>query len=435
MIEMTTSVTELQDAPDGETDGARKVVELRDISDSPFTDRSVLPVNPVEVEDLRQSIRKTGVWTPLVVRPNPDGSGYELAYGHVRLEAIRGLYGLDREVEVIVRDYSNEQMLRVLVDENRLQRGHTADVIDHAVLQCVRAFGKGTLTFRRPVDKATATSALHDPKSYVLTDDAREFCEEDEGQEDGRGVRRERFTAGQVADYLGIHVDRVKEALQRLELVRKGLLPADATREVKTYHAKLATRQVHRLQEELEAKPAEKTSAEDASAEGPPAPEQAKQAEGPGDVDVKRRTAEYATAVFDLARAPGITGPQLEAQAEELREQALRGEPLDATKPEQPETKPTTDAATPRKTPAKKTTGKASRWLDRIIKEQGCTSLQEAVKAAAETGTEDLASLQEKLKQVVELMQAAEEAIGVELATRKGTQEADALAETTVKGT
>jgi len=51
------------------------------------------------------------------------GSGYQLVYGHHRLEALRSYYGTGIEVEILIRDYNDSKMLVELLREN-LTREH-----------------------------------------------------------------------------------------------------------------------------------------------------------------------------------------------------------------------------------------------------------------------------------------------------------------------
>lgn len=88
--------------------------ELRPYSGQP---RRSFP--PSELEALTRSVRERGVLQPLLVRPAPNGSGYEIAAGERRYRAALAA-GLP-DVPVLVRPLSDEQMLEVGLIEN-LQR-------------------------------------------------------------------------------------------------------------------------------------------------------------------------------------------------------------------------------------------------------------------------------------------------------------------------
>lgn len=80
------------------------------------------PHQPREVFDeeamaeLVGSIKEIGVLQPIVVRPNPDGSGYELIMGERRLRASKEA-GLER-IPAIVRNTVDNDMLRDALVEN-----------------------------------------------------------------------------------------------------------------------------------------------------------------------------------------------------------------------------------------------------------------------------------------------------------------------------
>ena len=69
-----------------------------------------------DMEALKESIRTSGVITPAVVRPLPEG-GYEMVSGHRRLAACRVL-GLEK-MPVIVREMDDYTATLMMVDANR----------------------------------------------------------------------------------------------------------------------------------------------------------------------------------------------------------------------------------------------------------------------------------------------------------------------------
>lgn len=79
-----------------------------------------------ELAALSESIRQKGILQPLLVRPASSGQGYEIAAGERRYRASLAA-GLS-EVPVLVRDFSDDQMLEVGLVEN-LQR-ESLSVID-----------------------------------------------------------------------------------------------------------------------------------------------------------------------------------------------------------------------------------------------------------------------------------------------------------------
>lgn len=74
-------------------------------------------------DDMVESIRKNGVISPIVCRPNPDGTDtYEILIGHNRWNCSK-LAGLDT-IPAIIKEKLTEEEAQIYVDEsNLLQRG------------------------------------------------------------------------------------------------------------------------------------------------------------------------------------------------------------------------------------------------------------------------------------------------------------------------
>ena len=73
-----------------------------------------------ELDRLMESIEKSGVLVPVLVRPAADGN-YEIISGHRRMAACKAL-GIN-ELPAVVRDLSDEEAVIAMVDAN-LQRDH-----------------------------------------------------------------------------------------------------------------------------------------------------------------------------------------------------------------------------------------------------------------------------------------------------------------------
>ena len=99
----------------------RTTEEIRQMSVSelkPFEAQPFKVLMDESMDELVQSIKESGVLSPLVVRPHKDG-GYEILYGHRRATACK-LAGRDT-VPVIVRNLDDDMATIFLVDSN-LQR-------------------------------------------------------------------------------------------------------------------------------------------------------------------------------------------------------------------------------------------------------------------------------------------------------------------------
>ncbi|MDR5652659.1 ParB/RepB/Spo0J family partition protein [Ruixingdingia sedimenti] len=72
--------------------------------------------DPEGLEELAQSIREHGVIQPLIVRRQPEGEGYQIVAGERRWRAAQ--MAKLHEVPVVVRDYSDTEVLEVAIIEN-----------------------------------------------------------------------------------------------------------------------------------------------------------------------------------------------------------------------------------------------------------------------------------------------------------------------------
>lgn len=85
----------------------------------PFKEHPFKVVEDEEMEQLKESIRESGVLVPALARPIEGG--YELISGHRRMDAC-SLLGMET-MPVIVRDLTDEEAVIAMVDSN-LQREH-----------------------------------------------------------------------------------------------------------------------------------------------------------------------------------------------------------------------------------------------------------------------------------------------------------------------
>ena len=87
---------------------------------SPFKDHPFKVKEDEELENLKESIKESGVLVPALARPKFDG-GYELISGHRRMAVCKEL-GLET-IPVIIRELTDEEAIITMVDAN-LQREH-----------------------------------------------------------------------------------------------------------------------------------------------------------------------------------------------------------------------------------------------------------------------------------------------------------------------
>lgn len=122
-------------------------IPLELIRPNPFRDFDLHPIDQEQVAKLQASIDSDGFWASVVARK--VGDAYQIAFGHHRIEAARGL-GL-ADVPIEVRDLSDWQMVRMLASENATQRGSTAAACLDAVAAISRVLAFNLLRW----DEAT----------------------------------------------------------------------------------------------------------------------------------------------------------------------------------------------------------------------------------------------------------------------------------------
>ena len=98
---------------------SNQVVEVKLTELHPFKNHPFKVLDDELMQQTIDSILQVGVLSPAVVRPNPNGDGYEVISGHRRLHACEAA-GLDT-MPVIVKDLTDDEAVIFMVDSN-LQR-------------------------------------------------------------------------------------------------------------------------------------------------------------------------------------------------------------------------------------------------------------------------------------------------------------------------
>jgi len=87
-------------------------IAVKDIKPNPF--RPNLPFNQAKIKQLEANIKSTGFWDNILLRAVDEG--YECAYGHHRLQAVKNV-GI-KEIDVPVKNLDDATMLKVMAQEN-----------------------------------------------------------------------------------------------------------------------------------------------------------------------------------------------------------------------------------------------------------------------------------------------------------------------------
>lgn len=108
---------------EAEREGSLVELPVKDVRPNPLQPRR--EVDPTALEELKSSIQQAGLLQPVVVRPAPGGSGFELIAGERRLRACQAL-GWEK-IPAVRRDVDDRTVLTLALIEN-LQRDDLSPV-------------------------------------------------------------------------------------------------------------------------------------------------------------------------------------------------------------------------------------------------------------------------------------------------------------------
>lgn len=115
---------EIQNGSKATEYGSKTVLNVHDIRSNPYQPRKTF--NEESLNELAQSIKENGVFTPILVRKSI--SGYELIAGERRLKA--SIIAGKEDIPAIVMDFDDQQMMEISLLEN-IQR-EDLNIIDEA---------------------------------------------------------------------------------------------------------------------------------------------------------------------------------------------------------------------------------------------------------------------------------------------------------------
>lgn len=87
------------------------VEDIQEFKNHPFRVR-----NDEQMSELVKSVSENGILVPVLVRPHPNGHGYEMISGHRRMNA--AMVNGQEKIQVIVRELTDDQATIIMVDSN-----------------------------------------------------------------------------------------------------------------------------------------------------------------------------------------------------------------------------------------------------------------------------------------------------------------------------
>lgn len=208
-------------------------VDVAKLKANPYRRLREYPIDRTKVDALKESIQSTGFWGTIVARQR--GQDFEIAFGHHRMVAIQEL-GLD-QVDIIVRDLTNEQMIQMMSRENLEEWGSSAWVEMETIRATIEAYGRGEIEMPRVPTKTNITLVREAHPEYVQAWHARVAPPEHNSQRTDTKWSladfKRPYTKLTVARFLGcINRDRdglgpsfgCRAAFRALDLIELGLL-------------------------------------------------------------------------------------------------------------------------------------------------------------------------------------------------------------------
>lgn len=87
------------------------VEDIQEFKNHPFRVR-----NDEQMSELVKSISENGILVPVLIRPHPNGHGYEMISGHIRMNA--AMVNGQEKIQAIVRELTDDQATIIMVDSN-----------------------------------------------------------------------------------------------------------------------------------------------------------------------------------------------------------------------------------------------------------------------------------------------------------------------------
>ena len=146
----------------------QETVNVEELKPNPHRNTNRYPINEQKIEELMSSYDSTGYWGNIIGRKN--GAGYEIAFGHHRLEALRRK-GI-KKAEIIVRELSELEMLKMMADENSENWGSGAAIDQETIRAVVQAHADEKIDLLKGANKSVRGKCELRAPSVQRTKDA-----------------------------------------------------------------------------------------------------------------------------------------------------------------------------------------------------------------------------------------------------------------------
>jgi hypothetical protein len=141
-------------------------VKVKDLRPNPYRRLDQYPLDPDKVQKLKQSIETDEFWANITGRR--VGRYVEIAFGHHRLAAIRQLFKPTDKITIVIRELSNEQMIKLMAWENRKEWGASIWSYVETLEATIEAYRQGQITL--PPVPAKTNTGEKSPIRYASPD-------------------------------------------------------------------------------------------------------------------------------------------------------------------------------------------------------------------------------------------------------------------------
>lgn len=182
-------------------------IALSKIQPNPFRHMGRYPIKRDKIDALKKSIKDTSFWANIVGRSDGNG-GVELAYGHHRLVALRELFDPSTKIDLIVRKLDDTSMAKIMANENMDEWGSQADVEQETIRAIIEGFAEGLIDLPGIAKTRNQTELRYAPHFRL-------------GPTKGAD-RSHPYTTAMLCEFLGWNVEKVRTALNALNLIEQG---------------------------------------------------------------------------------------------------------------------------------------------------------------------------------------------------------------------
>jgi hypothetical protein len=144
------------------------------------------------------------------------------------LEALKGHYGPNEEVELIIKDLDDEQMLKIMARENMEEWGHSAAVEHETVRATIEAYADGRVQLRKPKDINTKQTWYAPSFRVGFLGEVITTPESNGGKR--VATKDKPYNSTTLGEFLGWQdasrrpLDRIDDALSALAYIEEGIL-------------------------------------------------------------------------------------------------------------------------------------------------------------------------------------------------------------------